>query len=106
MSEYRGSLIDHEIVGLPPEQATRLMVWGHGWGQNRAAFMPLATALPRLATHLLLDFPGFGRSRVPPGPWGTEDYADAVAELISGRREGKKVIWIGHSFGARVGLQL
>ena len=107
MSEYRGGPIDHAIIGLPPEQATRLVVWGHGWGHNRTAFAPLAESLPRLATHLLLDFPGFGRSPPPPGPWGTEDYADAVADLIRVHRGRKQVVvWVGHSFGARVGLQL
>ena len=54
---------------------------------------------------VLLDLPGFGASPPPPDAWGTEDYADAVAEFLAARPAGR-LIWIGHSFGCRVGLQL
>jgi len=98
--------IDHQFLGLSEEQASRLIVWGHGWGQDRRSLVGLAEALLTAATHILVDFPGFGRSPAPPDAWGTEDYADAVARLIAGRRRGKRVIWVGHSFGGRVGIQL
>src|SRR5207248_1741690 len=44
-------------------------------------------------------------SPLPPGPWGTADYADAMAEWLTGCGAARRV-WIGHSFGSRVGLQL
>src|SRR5207248_3158287 len=49
--------------------------------------------------------PGFGASPPPPAVWGTADYADAMAEWIATLPAGRRV-WIGHSFGCRVGLQL
>ena len=57
------------------------VIWGHGWGQDHRAFLPLATVAGALAHHTLLDFPGFGGA---PGPddWDTADYADAVAEWL------------------------
>jgi pimeloyl-ACP methyl ester carboxylesterase len=98
--------IDYELLGLPEEQASRLIVWGHGWGRDRRSLVGLAEAIPTAATHILVDFPGFGQSAAPQDVWGTQDYADAVGQLIAGRRRGKRVIWVGHSFGGRVGIQL
>ena len=68
--------------------------------------LPLAEATRRLGGSVLLDLPGFGDSPPPPGAWGTADYADAVAEWLAGCRPAERRIWIGHSFGCRVGLQL
>lgn len=97
--------IAHEIVGKPLSDASLLIVWAHGWGQNRDAFRGLASAFHNAAS-VLLDFPGFGASPPPATEWGTAEYADAAAGLIREIRDGKKVLWVGHSFGCRVGIQL
>jgi pimeloyl-ACP methyl ester carboxylesterase len=57
------------------------------------------------APSVLIDFPGFGESPLPLTPWGTADYADAIAEWLA-RLEPARRVWIAHSFGCRVGLQL
>jgi pimeloyl-ACP methyl ester carboxylesterase len=82
-----------------------LLVWGHGWGHTHGALLPLAESLRRIASSVLVDFPGFGESPLPPGAWATENYADATAEWLATLPAGRRV-WIGHSFGSRVGLQL
>lgn len=87
------------------DETKPVFVWGHGWGQSHAAFLPLAESLKALGTHILIDFPGFGDSPAPDTPWDTKDYADHMAAFIRTKTKGK-VIWIGHSFGCRVGLQL
>lgn len=97
--------LSYEYSGQPIDQAELVIVWGHGWGQNRDAFKGLASSFPR-AAHLFLDFPGFGASPPPPSDWGTEQYAALVASLIITFRSNKKVLWVGHSFGCRVGIQL
>jgi pimeloyl-ACP methyl ester carboxylesterase len=94
----------YRLAGSAPAGAATL-IWGHGWGHSHAALLPLAEAMQRMAASWLVDFPGFGESPPPPGAWGTEDYADAMAEWIEGMPAGKR-IWVGHSFGCRVGLQL
>jgi pimeloyl-ACP methyl ester carboxylesterase len=81
------------------------LVWAHGWGQTHEALLPLAQAMRRSARSILIDLPGFGASPAPPGPWGTADYADAFAEWLGGLPPAHR-IWIAHSFGCRVGLQL
>ncbi|MGI9475873.1 MAG: alpha/beta fold hydrolase [Hyphomicrobiaceae bacterium] len=81
-------------------------VWAHGWGQNRAALKPLAQSLFTIGTHDFIDFPGFGGSPKPATAWSTADYADCMARWIGKNGMGKPVVWVGHSFGCRVGLQL
>lgn len=96
------------FITLGPEDAPVHLVWGHGWGQDHRAFAPLAESLARIGgqavRHTLVDFPGFGTSPAPPEGWGTAEYAGVAAELLK-TLPGRK-IWIGHSFGCRVGLQL
>jgi pimeloyl-ACP methyl ester carboxylesterase len=92
--------VDGESAGPAP-----LLIWAHGWGHTHRAFLPLAESVRRTASSILVDFPGFGASPPPPGPWGTADYADAVAEWLTTLPAGRR-IWIGHSFGCRVGLRL
>lgn len=90
--------------GDSPTEAP-LVVLVHGWGHSHANMLPLAQAMPRGTRSVLLDLPGFGAAPPPPGAWGTEDYADAVAEWLAGSSAVRR-IWVAHSFGCRVGLQL
>ena len=91
-------------IGTPQQDRLHL-VWGHGWGQSAATLMPLAETLKSFASSSLVDFPGFGKSSNPPESWGTAEYADFIAEWMKGLRASGS-IWIGHSFGGRVGIQL
>ena len=81
------------------------LIYGHGWGQSGTAFQPLADTLKPFAPSSLIDFPGFGKSAIPPETWSTADYADAVAGWLR-TLPPAKFLWIGHSFGGRVGIQL
>jgi len=96
----------YEEVGQPADGRTVRFVWAHGWGHDRRALAPLAETLSGQGTHLLLDFPGFGESPPPPDAWDTAAYADATAELLASRPKAAKTVWVGHSFGCRVGLQI
>lgn len=91
-------------LGRAPSEPP-LVIWAHGWGQDHNAFLPLARPLAGAAAHVLVDFPGFGESPRPPQDWDTADYADAMAEWLAGLPRGRR-IWVGHSFGCRVGMRL
>lgn len=80
-------------------------VWAHGWGQNRKAMAALAQTFAPFGEQILIDFPGFGDAPPPPAPWGTAEYADWARSVIGSEPPGPKTIWVGHSFGCRVGLQ-
>ena len=99
-----GTTIATTRVGIERPDGCEI-IWGHGWGQTGSALAPLAESLGRSASSLVIDFPGFGQSPQPPAVWGTSDYADAVAEWIR-TLPPRRRIWIGHSFGCRVGVQL
>ena len=93
------------VTVLGPETAAHQLLWGHGWGQSSGALLPIADSLKPFASSTLIDFPGFGKTSKPTEVWGTADYADQVAAWMRLLPE-QKWIWIGHSFGGRVGLQL
>jgi pimeloyl-ACP methyl ester carboxylesterase len=93
------------IETVSPRPGNLRLYFGHGWGQSSAAFLPVAETLRPFAPSYVIDFPGFGQSPVPPQNWGTAEYADAVAEWMRALPAERR-IWIGHSFGGRIGLQL
>lgn len=106
----KGAVHAFAALGRPLAPDVPHVIWAHGWGQDHHAFLALARSLERAAHHTLFDFPGFGQSPAPPqkadgSAWGTADYADAVAEWLATLPRGRR-IWVGHSFGGRVGLRL
>ncbi len=82
-----------------------LFLWAHGWGHNRAGLQRIAASLTPLGTHILIDFPGFGESPAPVTDWTVGDYAEFMAKFLRAQTA-KKIIWVGHSFGCRVGIKL
>lgn len=102
----RGGGADFAAFELPTTagEGAPTLVWAHGWGQSHAALLPVAEAMRGVGSSLLIDVPGFGASPMPQGVWGTADYADAAAEWLA--ELPRPLIWIGHSNGCRIGLQL
>lgn len=81
------------------------VVFAHGWARSHADFIAIAELIAPHAHCLLLDLPGFGDSPRPDGDWGTQEYADCLRAHLS-EMGISDYIWVGHSFGARVGLRL
>lgn len=88
-------------IGNGPAQ----IVWAHGWGHSGDAFAPLAQSFAGLATNYLPDFPGFGATPPPADAWGSREYAEYTANWLRTLPPAPR-IWVGHSFGCRVGIQL
>ncbi|TQL47571.1 pimeloyl-ACP methyl ester carboxylesterase [Homoserinimonas aerilata] len=71
----------------------------HGWARSGADFSRVVDGLDAVAIHL----PGFGITPEPTEAWGSEDYADDLADALAGL---PPVIVVGHSFGGRVAVRL
>jgi len=97
--------LNHEIIG-DINNANTIFVFGHGWGFDKNIFIPFANALIVKGSSILINFPGFGGSEEPPENWTTKEYADITANLIKQYKGSRKVIYIGHSFGGRIGIRI
>lgn len=81
------------------------VVFAHGWARSHHDFIPAAESLGASAKSMLVDLPGFGETPRPEKAWDTRDYADHVAQFLAEKNIGP-VVWVGHSFGGRIGLRL
>ena len=83
------------------------IIWGHGWAQDHQSLLPIATSLQHVANHWLIDFPGFGSSSKPTDTWGSKEYANLTTEWIKMNiATDATKIWVGHSFGCRIGIAI
>ena len=103
---YDIAQLSHDTLGTFDVPEKWRFVWAHGWGQNRHAMANLAQSLTSHGGHLLIDFPGFGDAPPPKEAWSTAEYADFAARLLKSGKSAGPTIWLGHSFGGRVGIQL
>ena len=78
----------------------------HGWGASSSAFSFVLDALGRAGFRATApDFAGFGATPEPETPRGVPEYAaDALA--LADELGAEKAIWVGHSFGGRVALEI
>lgn len=88
-----------------PAQAP-VVIFAHGWGRSHADMIPAAELVADRARVVLLDLPGFGQSPRPEAAWGTGDYATHLRDYIVNDLGYERFIWVGHSFGARIGLRM
>ncbi len=77
----------------------------HGWGSSLDAFAYLGGRIAQRYRVTALDFPGFGKSDLPPIPWKVEDYAALTLAFMEAVGL-KNPILLGHSFGGRVIIKL
>ncbi|MGR3617278.1 MAG: alpha/beta fold hydrolase [Paracoccaceae bacterium] len=82
------------------------VVFAHGWARTHADFLPIAELIAHQARVILLDLPGFGDSPRPEGSWGTQEYAKEIKTYLADTLGIDNFIWVGHSFGGRIGLRL
>lgn len=79
----------------------RTIVMLHGWGQNIEMMKFIGDRLDEDV--LILDLPGFGKSKEPDEVISIYDYADLVHDLVLSLKI-DNVILIGHSFGGKIAL--
>ena len=72
----------------------------HGWRRTHSDFARVLEGLDAVA----VDLPGFGATPEPPEPWGSAEYAEAVADVLADVET--PAVVLGHSFGGRVAVHL
>jgi len=94
-----------ETWGEGPPEVVALHGWRRTHGDFGASLGPSAPQGP-LST-LAPDLPGFGATPEPPEPWGSGEYAAAVAKLVEeAHGSGSPPVVVGHSLGGRIAVRL
>lgn len=103
--ESHGATFAYTTTKQNDDNSSPVFIWAHGWGHSHKSFKHFIASLGQRGCHIALDFPGFGDSPEPPENWGTKQHADAIAAWMK-EMNFPPVIWIGHSYGCRIGTQL
>ncbi len=103
--ESNGARFAYTTTEQNDDDSLPVFIWAHGWGNSHKNFKHFITTLEQRGHHIALDFPGFGQSPEPPENWGTKEHADAIAAWMK-ETNMPPVIWVGHSYGCRMGTQL
>lgn len=82
------------------------VVFLHGWGGSGVSWGNIPQVIAGFGFFVVIvDFWGFGKSKLPPRPFSVGDFADSVLEII--KKLGlQNVSLIGHSFGGRVAIKI
>lgn len=96
-----GLSIHHKQIG----QGDRPLLVLHGWGGQADSMAPVALAFADVRRVYAIDFPGFGQSDPPNGPWNVTDYTRLLAAWMQKQGLNHCDI-IAHSFGCRVSILL
>ncbi len=98
--------VTHVTATLPTAPPQAPILYLHGWGVSSELMLPIAERMAKLGyPGIVPDFPGFGRSAVPPMGWSVHDYAQWVVALLDCLGTPTVNIF-AHSFGARISLVL
>lgn len=77
----------------------------HGWGGSSSSWAKVQRILGKSGYQVIvLDFPGFGKSKTPPEPWGLKEYSDFILNFTE-ILDLKKFFLLGHSFGGRIAVK-
>lgn len=74
-----------------------------GWGQDTRLFEPSLHHLSDRFRVTVLDYPGFGQSRLMSSPWAVADYTAWLKDCLASLKI-ENPVFIAHSFGARIAL--
>lgn len=98
------SLNNQKIAYLESGKGLVMLIL-HGWGISSDYYVELQSLLDKNFHVLGIDFPGFGGSELPKGPFSVSDYAEIVHKFLD-KKKIKKYLILAHSFGGRVALKI
>ena len=80
-----------------------IILFLHGWGQNKEMMIPLVEELKENYQCVILDLPGFGESRFN-GATNMDEYTCELRKFLEENNMLPKYI-VGHSFGGKLCIQ-
>lgn len=87
--EKHGTISDKTILILP------------GWGNTRSTFTNIINFFKNDYTIYIIDYPGFGNSKIPPSDLTIYNYAEIIINFMKKLKISNPII-IAHSFGGRI----
>lgn len=90
--------LDYFIIGKGP-----IVLFLHGWGQNKEMMAPLVEKLEKKYTCVFIDMPGFGNSEYNKEK-NMDDYCKTIHDFLLLKLHLNPQYIVGHSFGGKVGL--
>jgi pimeloyl-ACP methyl ester carboxylesterase len=111
LTSFDGGRLFGELYGKGQPRVLAL----HGWRRDHRDWSAVLSDVPGSETDgeessaralggIALDLPGFGATPPPEKPWGSGEYADAVAGVLEEMET--PIVVVGHSFGGRVATLL
>lgn len=85
--------------------ATRNIVFLHGWGSNKELMKLAFSKTFKGFNHIYVDLPGFGGSSCE-GVINTYEYAAIIESFLGALHVDSNAIIVGHSFGGKIALLL
>lgn len=95
-------MIDYSVIMSPNKPFVFFL---HGWGGSKESFYLVKNHIASICNMVFVSFSGFGESKEPISPYFLEDYAKELYEVVSLFKNDNKVIFVCHSFGARVAVK-
>lgn len=93
----------HELPATQPSDIC--FVWAHGWMRSHQDFSAIASHMTDYGNHYLLDLPGHGSTCTTAiSDQDIDGYLEPIKTFVS--TINKPIIWIGHSFGCRIGSHM
>ena len=86
-------------------QATKTIIWLHGWGHNANLWTKVVNQLPKDYRYILVDLPGFGGSQHLPQVASIPEYSEFVIALAEKLKLDTFSLY-GHSFGGQIAIDL
>lgn len=80
-----------------------IILFLHGWGQNKESMLPIIDTLKNKYKCVLIDMPGFGKSKFNNAK-NMEEYTNKIRTFLEKNKLLPKYI-VGHSFGGKVAIE-
>lgn len=101
-----GLEINYRVDGKSLKRgATSHILILHGWGSNSLKWVNVQKKLIKKGYKVIvLDMPGFGKSKKSKETWGLDEYRDFVNDFVNSLKLNKFYL-IGHSFGGSTAIK-